>query len=466
MYRYQTETVEDLDDFLKTDERLYRLFWDCGMGKSYVLARWVKLHPELKFLYVTVNHKVCDNFEKELLDAGLSEDDMFHYWGKKDLCSRVPEQMYYPGCVCENREIMLDHYTYSSRDHTSYCSMKCLYKQQSTTKQVLLTVFELMGRFSEGRIVIIDESPEKLAVKPAYVFENDIKLGNTVTYKNRFGDESVYYTDVRLASTFWVSNDRTWKIAQFFKSCKHNAVVAYQHKKGYQLQGRNYDIVPDGKVIFACATTSIPYMEAVLGIPADRVNEQRKTILNPVIEVNHEWTKSFSEDNFEWLYETFLPSLSDNPDDIFISTKKMFAEKLTELGYHAPYHGNGRGINEYNREYKYIIAYCRFGAPIELNVAWELLGFNKAIIKQREVSESLQTFHRCRAHLHTRATPVILMTNKDIGINANIEISFKALQKLIGIDEIPKSLNKIAAKLHISKRGAKPVREVYKVLYQ
>jgi hypothetical protein len=467
---YQTTTIQDMDNFLHTPtERLYRLYWDCGMGKSYTIARWIALHPELKFLYVTVNHEVCRNFLSELEDAGV--EDISHFKGKTqdDLCLQEEGCRYYPGCKIDGDISQNPDYTYVESRDQSFCNLKCNYKKQKTNSHIILTVFELIDKFdTDGRILIIDESPEQKAVIQCYSYEENLVLDQKWTYEDKFEEEHVYYTNVQLKVTFQVNNYQTWKIKNFFYRCRHNSVVGYPHKKGIQLHGRDYNMIPDSysKIIFSCATTTLPLMEEILGIKADRVSEERKTLLNPIIEINHKWTKAFSVSNFKWFKNDFLTSLKSEKSDIFISTKKMFAEELEELGYKSPYHGNGRGINSYSKQYKYIIAYCRFGLPSEVNTAWELLGFNKALIKQREISESLQTFHRCRAHLHSKDTPIILMTNKEIGIIPNIEVSLNPLKKLIEYDGVfPSSLNKISKTLHISKRDTRAIKQTHELLY-
>ena len=225
LYNYQLASIIKMNDFLTGEKRLYRLYWNCGFGKSYTLAKFIALHPELKFLYVTVNHAICDNFYAELLRNGV--DDIIHFKGKSqpNMCIQPDDIRYYPGCKCEGNWEQYEGYQYVQKDDTSYCQYKCPYKLQNQEKRVILTTVQLMNKFAEGRIVIIDETPENEVVKQKVVHKDEVVLDQEYHHEDKFGDEHIYWTKIQLKLDFKVKDQRSYMIEQFFNSTRHNAVL-------------------------------------------------------------------------------------------------------------------------------------------------------------------------------------------------------------------------------------------------
>jgi hypothetical protein len=483
----QEALKQSLLDFINSNKRLFRIKVICGWGKSYVIAN-LMANTDQKYIYCTVDHRACENFCVELIKHGI---DHTHFWGKKNeknpLCAE-PRHAYYPGCIIEGRSI--GGYIHTPNGN-SICPQRdaCLYHRQDRTKRVLVTTFEdLELLFDEARIVILDESPEKLLIRSMRTTQPQVRTAqedhlligtefdeipaskpatkvypdptrynhpswdNTVDVNAQWsafergmmyihdiplqGEHSyVYYP--RLSINFEVHNEETHMLANFFNTTVNQSGIPREF--GYiDCYGRSRYIIPPltRKVIFSCATTPIPLHEEMLGV-ADESYICDLAIENPIIRVAYTWTKSFALDHLEW-FKNLVLYLKNDGKRVFIATKKEFAvgkegtDKTPEagsfkaLGFDTAWFGYGRGFNDFNKEYDYIFVYGSYHYPPDVVKINELCGITRELSEQMCESDVTQTLMRARMFMHPK-TPVILMTNKNI-LQPTITVSLRSFE--------------------------------------
>lgn len=456
---------------------LIRNYAPPGIGKTHLTVDIIRHHFNENYVIVIPNHKMATgkNDLQDMLDS--KEILWLHIYGKTQkhslhdrYCLRKKEEAYYPGCSFEFKTAEIpdlyglygDSYDYDIEENIARCSHRneCPYKcqfQNITDYRVIICVLEHVSMFN-GRVLIIDESFEQKILKGFAVTPKQAALYNiSITHgveKKLGADTYTFYKTVETHQGIKIDNQFSYFLSGFFATTSDIRAYSTKNSDKFYLFGKRMDYLPNyTRMIFNCATTPLRLMykltntenleeyEPDLGgwYIYKSSNFSITDLKNPIIKFKHNWGKKFA---VNWL-STAIKYLKPLGDDPLIVTKKAMEQTFIDeyKGSTFVHYNAGRGFNSADRPdgYIYLLLYGRWGfTPLDIE-KWRLIGFNKNIVKEMEMSEMRQSLHRGRLLLHPNM-PVITMSDRNLFPNIK-PISVQALELFHKFYDVDMNLN-------------------------
>ena len=434
---------------------LLRNFAPPGIGKTYTMVELIHEHPEEQFVIVIPNHSMAmgNGDLEDMLDKRNIQ--WIHVFGKKQghsifnkYCLRPDGEEYYPGCSFSFNPSDIPYleekydgtYRFDLDTGKTKCShaSECPYKHQFVSinnTQVVICVLEHMSMFDD-RVLVFDESFEQkllasYIVNKEQIADYGIRIEHEETVK--LGREKFkFYKTVSLDEVIQIHNQESYFLAKFFQSTNHINAYRIKSKKSafkgkYCLFGIRTNYLPNyTRLFFNCATTPLSLMYKITGteiwgemgsefggwIIYESEEFSVKNLENPMIKINHTWSKDLST---KWL-DKAIEYFRMFGDRNLIVTKKGLKQKFIDRFPNSKFvHFNaGRGFNSVDDENRtLIIQYGRFGFTPLNREMWRRIGFDKALVDQMEESEMLQCLHRGRPILHPHI-PILMMSDQHL----------------------------------------------------
>lgn len=421
-----------------------------GIGKSHTTVDIIYHHPDDMFLILIPNHDMAvgeGNLESMLEEYGI---DYIHVYGKlqktelgEKYCMRNPGEEYYPGCTLhyeleELSILMNDHenYNWNIENCNATCAYmnKCPYKEQFQEiykKQVIICVLEHAAMFQD-RVLIIDESFEQKMLVTQFIYDTElltynIKVENPIADQIN-GREYQFFTKIETIEPITINNTRSYFLSQFFNNTTN--LHAFHKDNGFLVFGRRDNYLPNyRRIVFNCATTPHKIMTNITN--TDNYDDwytfkssyhKVDSLPNPLIKFAYDWNKNMASNanHMDSIIKIFT-TCNIKEEEILLVTKKDFVEYfqrelsicLDETKLACVHYNAGRGFNSFNKPFKVLLMYGRFGFTPLNRKMFNLIGFSDELVDAMQWSEMMQSLHRGRPLLNT-TMPIIFMSDKNI----------------------------------------------------